>query len=361
MHPNPIPSAEDQLGFLSTLQRLFAEGDFTATYKFALLIALADLAVELGADDGGELLLSTRQIGERFILMYWRQALPYGSGRASTSPGVLLQNNGAQAAVISALAQFRSKCGVGTAQQARSLPEYQALLGKVAQTVSAQPLNYLQNFGGATNAFLYERAGPGKVRLKPGVAYCLRRFHPLVQGLARTHWVGHVKGNRGNRTILGEANDLENFLFAASRQSLLAMADGLRKVDGPKCFYCGGTVATGDVDHFIPFSLYSRDLAHNFVLAHPSCNRSKSDTLAARAHLERWLERFARRGDAISEIGQRAGLLVDAQVSRKIAAWGYTGAIASGGNAWIASAKYESVDSSYSRCFEQTVSAPMPN
>ena len=46
------PSPEAQLQFLSKLQRLFAEGDFTATYKFALLMALADLAIELGADDG---------------------------------------------------------------------------------------------------------------------------------------------------------------------------------------------------------------------------------------------------------------------------------------------------------------------
>ena len=51
----PPPSAEAQLAFLAKLQRLFAEGDFTATYKFALLIALADIAVEIGSDDGGEL------------------------------------------------------------------------------------------------------------------------------------------------------------------------------------------------------------------------------------------------------------------------------------------------------------------
>jgi len=44
------PSPEVQLVFLSKLQRLFAEGDFTATYKFALLIALPELAVELGQD-----------------------------------------------------------------------------------------------------------------------------------------------------------------------------------------------------------------------------------------------------------------------------------------------------------------------
>lgn len=347
----PIPSAEEQLRFLSNIQRVFAEGDFTATYKFALIIALADLAVELGADDGRELVLSTRQIGERFIQMYWRQALPYGKGLPGSAPGVLVQNNGVQAAVISAIAAFRASQGVGTYQTARSTPEFQTLLAKVAQTVSAQPLNYLQNFGGTTNDFLYERAGSGQVRLKPGVAYCLRRFHPLVQRLARSHWVGHIRGNPRNHMILGEADDLENFLFATSRQSLQVMVEGLRNLDGPICFYCAERLTASDVDHFIPFAQYPRDLAHNFVLAHPSCNRSKSATLAAKPHLERWLERLELRRDAISEVGQTAGLVADATVSLRIATWGYTTAIANGGSAWLAPAKYEPVDASYSKCF----------
>ena len=156
--------------FLSKLQRIFTESDFTATYKFALLIALADLAVELGADDCEELVVSTRQIAEKFILIYWRQALPYGTGRPNTSPGILIQSNGVQAAVISAIAAFRASHGVKTPQLARTLPEYQLLTGKVAQTVSAQPLNYLQNFGGVKDEFLYVRAGAGKVKLKSGVA-----------------------------------------------------------------------------------------------------------------------------------------------------------------------------------------------
>ncbi len=56
------PSPEAQLVFLSKLQRLFAEGDFTATYKFALLVSLADLAVELGDDSGEALELGHRGI-----------------------------------------------------------------------------------------------------------------------------------------------------------------------------------------------------------------------------------------------------------------------------------------------------------
>lgn len=86
MGAHALPSAEAQLVFLGKLQRIFTESDFTATYKFALLMALADLAVELGADDGEELALSIRQIAERFIQLYWPQALPYGTGRPNTSP-----------------------------------------------------------------------------------------------------------------------------------------------------------------------------------------------------------------------------------------------------------------------------------
>jgi len=337
--------------FLGKLQRIFTESDFTATYKFALLIALADLAVELGADDGEELMVSIRQIAERFIQMYWRQALAYGTGRPNTSPGILVQNNGVQAAVVAAIAAFREQHGAVTPQLARALPGYPVLLGSVAQTVSAQPVNYLQNFGGLTDTFLYERAGAGQLKLKPGVAYCLRRFQPMVQQLARSHWVAHIKRNRRNTGILGQADDLEGFLFSASRQSLLAMAQGLRKIDGAKCFYCAQTLTEVDVDHFVPFSQYPRDLAHNFVLAHPSCNRSKSDTLAAGPHLERWLARIDRRAEDIDEVGRAAGMLADAQVSQKIAAWGYTTAIVRGGSAWIAPGRYETIDQCYNAYF----------
>ncbi len=350
---SPPPPPEAQLSFLSKLQRLFAEGDFTATYKYALLVALADLAVEYGADDGAELVVSTRQIGERFIGLYWKHATPYGTGTGTvdTGPGVLVQNLGAQAAVVSAIAAFRNAVSASSPQSASKHPAYRGLLSGVTTTVSAQPLNFLQNFGGATDEFLYERLGKGKVRLKPGVAYCLRRFQPLVQQLARTHWIDHIKSNRRNQSVLGQNDDLGEFLFRLSRQSLLQIGEGLRKLDGKGCFYCGLPLGDADVDHFIPFSLYPRDLAHNFVLAHPACNRSKSDMLAAKRHLERWLERLVRHGDALQEVGSKTGIVVDESVCRRVAAWGYSSAQASGGHAWIERKLVEQIDAQYLKCF----------
>lgn len=349
--PLPPPSPESQLLFLTKLLRLFAEGDFTATYKFALLICLADLAVELGADDGCDLILKTRQIGERFISLYWQHGLPYSSGHATSAPGVLVQNNGAQAAVVSAVSTFRANTAGASLQVAAGLPGYRELVRVVTNTVSAQPLNYLQNFGGGTDEFLYERTGAGKIRLKPGVAFCLRRFYPLVQQLARTHWTDHIKKNSRNTNILGAADDLEDFLFSSSRQSLQLMAAGLRKLDGSQCFYCGYAITAADVDHYIPFSLYPRDVAHNFVLAHPSCNRSKSDTLAALPHLERWLARLHDKDDALAEIGEAAGFQSDRLVMRQVGSWAYTSAMTGGGKAWLQANAYTLIDSAYAACF----------
>lgn len=342
----PPPSAEAQLAFLTKLQRLFAEGDFTATYKFALLIALADLAVERGTDTGDGLQLTTRQIAERFIQLYWRQAAPYGIGRVGAEPGVLVQNMGAQAAVVTAIATFRSNVMTSSPQMAALHADFPKLLSAVAQTVTAQPLNYLQNFGGTTDEFLYERA-PGKVLLKPGVAFCFRRFQPLVHQLARSHWVDHIKGNRRNQAVLGNADDLEQFLFETPRQSLSLLGAALRKLDGAKCFYCGDRITATEVDHFVPFAQYPRDLVHNFVLAHPACNRSKSDTLAAKRHLQRWMCRLMERTDELAEIGREVGMVADAHVSRRVAGWGYASALAAGARAWVGPNLFERVDDTY--------------
>ena len=339
----PPPSSEAQLTFLSKLQRLFSEGDFTATYKFALLIALADLAVELGGDDGEPLKLHHRDIAAKFIELYWQQTAPYSMGRPDSVAGVLSQNNGAPAAVINAISEFRRVNPVGTAQSARLMHGYAELLKRVAQTVSAQPVNYLQNLGGQTDPFLFERH-TGAVILNPGVAFCLRRFQPLVQQLSRSRWVAHIKRNTRNLPWLGVTDDLAAFLFETPRQALVVIGNGLRKLAGGHCFYCESHVAEADVDHFIPFSLYPRDLMHNFVLAHPSCNRSKSNTLAARPHLQRWLDQMTRHDDALHEIGEAAGLSAEIDASKSVARWGYSNAASSGGQAWIRPKMYESID-----------------
>jgi 5-methylcytosine-specific restriction endonuclease McrA len=327
------PTPEFQLAFLTKIQRLFAEGDFTATYKFALLVSIADYAVQYGEDNNEELKIPTRSIGAKFIELYWQQSAPY-------KDGVLVQNLGAQAAVVAKVAAFRNS-GQSLTQALQS----RQLVTAVTATVVTQPIKYMQNLGGSNDAFLYVK-GEGFISLLPGVAYCLRRFQPLIQQLSRAHWIDHIKSNKQNQPWVKKDSDLESFLFKTSRPSLEIVQAGLRKISN-RCFYCNGLVSNADVDHFIPRTLYPRDLAHNFVLTDPKCNRSKSDTLAAKQHLFKWLEFVHVNSDNLNQIGFEAGILADADSSNSVAKWGYNNANAGGAKAWIKSAQYEPVDDSY--------------
>ena len=71
-----IPSPEEQVQFLRNIQRLLAEGLFVASYKFALVHALADLAVVKGDGSGAPLNLDTKDIAAKFVELYWRQCRP---------------------------------------------------------------------------------------------------------------------------------------------------------------------------------------------------------------------------------------------------------------------------------------------
>ena len=83
------PSPEEQVLFLRNIQRLLDEGQFVASYKFALLHALADLCVLRGDDSGAPLTLTHAEIAEKFIELYWQQCRPFEIGGQST--GIVLR------------------------------------------------------------------------------------------------------------------------------------------------------------------------------------------------------------------------------------------------------------------------------
>ena len=83
--PGP-PTHESQVQFLLRIQRLLNEGSFTATYKYALLLSLADIAVERGDDGGAALVVLVSLIAEKYIANYSRHAAPYVP--QASGPGV---------------------------------------------------------------------------------------------------------------------------------------------------------------------------------------------------------------------------------------------------------------------------------
>ena len=155
------PPPEERLAFLRTLQRVLKEGDFTATYKFALLQALLDIAVESRIRNDAELQVSYRQLAERFVEYYWGHAEPYRPGMEGG--GVLAQSAGKQAAVLRLIAEVRGHNCSRTLAQLRRDSHYPALLSRVAKVIqrAARPLHPEPEWGPYR---VPVRAGAGRQR-----------------------------------------------------------------------------------------------------------------------------------------------------------------------------------------------------
>lgn len=353
-----VPTAEEQIGFLQQVQRLFNEGEFQATYKYALLLSMAELAVELGDDSGKALDLPMPRLAEKFAELYWRQVAPYQSGLAGTKAQIISQNLGAQAAVIGRLQPIHRDCG-GRFSRAPFHPDWKRTLGDLSSLIRTMPLRYLQMLGGALVPFLYEfPAPPRKVVLKPGVAFNLRRYQALIQQFARAGWIDHVRGNSRNMRMLGQLDDLESFMFGSRRTCLAQIAPILEDIQSGHCFYCQQKLrGSAEVDHFIPWARYPRDTAHNFVLAHRGCNNDKRDMLAAKSHLMNWLARNKDIGGALGRRIGEIGFVADIGSSTLVARWAYGQAVAVNAQVWAGIGSAEPVTPGYLDTFAVTCEA----
>ncbi len=148
----PPPTPAEQIRFLTNVQRLLAEGLFTATYKYALIAALADLSVEVGDDSGKALPLSTFAIAEKFVEYYWRHAIPYATANGER---VLRQNTGQPAKIVSLVEEARRGYGDSLASFMRNGQAWRRLVRKVESVVKVMPLWKLQTVGNEKLDFLY--------------------------------------------------------------------------------------------------------------------------------------------------------------------------------------------------------------
>ena len=340
------PSPEDQVRFIANIERILSEGSFVATYKYALLVALVELAIERGDDSNRELALPIHDIADKFAELYWRQAAPYEADGVSGRGRVLHQNLGDQASAISLLVGLRDdlKGRRSTLAEARRTADWKRLVGEMRSLLRRMPLGKLQHVGHEDILFLYAQPGPraNSITLLPGVACHLRERAPLIRRLAQTEWLRFVLSLKQNQPVLGRAVGLSEFLFGSSRAALsLKVSKPLRELQHGRCFYCQRSLpSAAAVDHFIPWSRYPRDLAHNLVLAHGACNSRKSDLLGGEPYLARWAEFVSDHDADLLQLGTAAGLLVDRATSVAVAEWSYGHAERVQAEVWLGGTEY---------------------
>ena len=320
---NCIPTAQEQLKFLKNIQLILQSGSFSSTYKFALLISLSRLAIEQGEDSGEPLVLEYNDIAEKFIELYWKQAVPYNFNDQGQL--ILNQNNGKQAAIVNRIIELRQiYSSLGLLR--RDVTIWSKLLKDVARTVKEMPVRYLQNINGQNFEFLYQHAQAGQqLTLLPRVMFCLRQFSEIIEELCQKRWIDYIRKNSSNAPILNKLPNLEQFIFEPSRNQLNAVANVLVELQECKCFYCNKPMRKGGyaVDHFIPWSMYPSDTGHNFVLADSNCNSKKSNLLASDEFLLKWRERNEEQDLIIIDRISVLGFLTDKERSHKVAEWAY--------------------------------------
>ena len=308
------------------LIQLLGRGARTATYKYAVLIALMDLSMELTSATGlPPDMITTRQLAEKVIELYWPHCAPY-----EDTCRVLRQNTGkgeTQAEIIRRIVEFRDGA---TVNPAASLPlsraraaapgAYEKLVRGIEWKLVEMPLPRLQIIGGEEDRFLYEygftkettkrevdeyqqgksHGFDNRLLLRPGVSAALIALNGVVRPLVYRNWAMMVASVNG----LHEPS-LEEFLFGAPRISLDPVRPRLRELQSNRCFYCEKGLGAGcHVDHFVPWSRHADNSIDNLVAAHEGCNGMKSDYLAAAEHVVRWRERSARCGADLVEIAR---------------------------------------------------------
>ena len=328
-------SPERQLEFLGNLQRILNEGSFVATYKYALLRVLADFSVERSPAEDGSLVIPLDELADRFIEVYWRQAAPFRGRRT------LVATTGGQALLIARIAAIRES--VGKLSEARRTPRWRSLVRSTKSLLLEQPLWRLQRVGNELlECFYANRLENEAIRLKPGVAGCFAVQFPVVQALVQLAWLRMVQQLPKNRELIGQGGDVADFLFGADRSGLKHLGEMLVDVQRGNCFYCRRKLAASShVDHFIPWVRYPRDLGHNFVLTHDTCNGHKADFLAGVEYLDRWLERNDNLRLELDQIFAEARLLYDAETSRQVAAWSYEQVERARGLVWLGGERFE--------------------
>jgi hypothetical protein len=315
------------IAFAEKVLELLDEGRYTATYKYAVLLALIDLCLERTQASGAPPeVVTTRELAEKIVEIYWPHTAPFGQHVSQAS--VLHQTTVGQAEIVSAIAGFRAQHApeAATNWQGRlAAPKrYEAVVRSVEWKLIEMPLPRLQKMGVASVDFIYEikwneaiakatidryvkgdtAAFDDRIYLKSGVGEYLLQLNGLLRPLIHRRWAAMV-------AMLNQLEDsrLEEFLFGADRVPTVTVRPGLWEIQGKRCFYCADRVADPSqvrVDHFIPWARYPDNGIENLVVADATCNGYKGSSLAAGEHVTRWAARHAPGAPTVSQLADLA-------------------------------------------------------
>jgi 5-methylcytosine-specific restriction endonuclease McrA len=268
---------------LHTVVRVLDRGLNTSSYKFALLRALADIAVESASDT-----VAYTTLAESFITYYWPLTV-VARVRQSVDPAkdpvimglIRREVDALNLGVSCSLRRYQTKW---PERHSRLVEACSHPGGCFDDVIPRFHIVHRQHVLPA----LYE-AKADHLRLCPGVRLFLREHHSVLEHLALGAWVRFTEqfstAPRLYQKIAGSLPPRRSKRFCGF---LTADQEG-------RCFYCARHAGSSPhVDHVIPRAFVWEDQLWNLVLACSNCNLEKRERIADDDDIDQLIARNAR-------------------------------------------------------------------
>ena len=300
------------LQFLKQFQRLLRESNFTMSYKFAMLKALCDMAIEL---PDGERAISIDALADRFILIYWEQSREFAGADLNHGGGAKTPSR-----AITLAKEWRAGFGNNFWRMQQS-PHIVVARREMRDLIRRDVLWRLQPPG--ERPFIYRHAPRADhIQLVQGAVAAMRELHMLLSDLIESQWTRWIQ--RRNPAIVSE-NTLRDHLFGIHRRQIRRIVPRLLELQDGRSFYSDKELHSHSVhvDHFIPWSVSRHDALGNLVLCTANENIRFSDSLKPAKLRKSWERRNSELAKELASLARVAGLRWDPSATAAVAAWAY--------------------------------------
>ncbi|WP_062515104.1 HNH endonuclease domain-containing protein [Halobacillus sp. KGW1] len=256
---------------------LTARSKKSATYKFGLLKAMIENLYQV--DEQGQ--VTYDQLAYSFTKIYWNLVIHHQ-----------LEQGTRGSAVVNRLLDIQSQGNIPRDVTFDKLdPTLQ--LRAVRQVKSVMKTNVFGALYGDTHGAFYAfDHKTEQFRFHKAVLTFMRKYQRLMVDLINYHMAKMIE----------QLNEVPNVHYLLDKVESIAKRSTLKPFENvllqyfeQSCFYCGRSLAKGDVqthvDHFIPWSFVQSDHLWNLVLTCRRCNTSKNDKIPVRDYLDDVVER----------------------------------------------------------------------
>lgn len=313
--------ADQSIQLLLSIQELLRDSRYTTSYKFAVLRVLCDLSIEVSPEVSR---IPLQAVAERFVRLYWRQALPLEVPAGhSKGPALLNLGQGGSAAkparVLTLVRRWQSNEDTRVIARCPG----QRLVDYSRAAVSLLKRDVLHRLQPADRQFLYRWPGDGKsLEMVPGVVGAMRSLHTVLCDLIESHWIRWVEARNPG---LPGSSALRDHLFGGQRADVQGVIEGLLDLQKGRSFYSRTSISRRSlhVDHFIPWSLSRHDAVGNLVLCTPAENLKWSDVLKPLVLRDKWRARNEQYANELMQIASQARLRWDPAATNEVSDWAY--------------------------------------